>query len=150
MPGIASIRVMLSAHGGVLERAVTATRGFPYLLQLIGYYLIEESRNGGKADDSALDRAIADAHDDMDDNVFKPILSEPSARDIDFLEALASVSDDEGIGRIADVIRVLGCENGYSQVYRKRLLEAGVVVSPRNGALEFAVPLLAKKLIGSF
>ena len=133
----------------VLERAVSATRGFPYLLQLIGYYLVEESRGGGLADNAALDRAVADAHDDMDDNVFKPTLSELSAGDIGFLKALASVANDEGVGRVADVADNLGRENGYVQVYRKRLIEAGVVASPRDGALEFVVPLLAEKLCGS-
>ena len=133
----------------MLEGAVAATRGFPYLLQLIGYYLVEESLGNGRADSAALDRAIADAHDDMDDNVFKPTLSELSAGDIDFLKALASVANDEGVGRSSDVGRALRRENGYVRVYRKRLIEAGVIVSPRDGELEFAVPLLAEKLTGS-
>lgn len=133
----------------VLERAVAATKGFPYLLQLIGYYLIEESRGGLKADGAALDRAIADANDDMDDNVFRPTLSGLSEKDIDFLKALASVMSEDGLGRVGDVARALGKENGYVQVYRRRLIEAGVIVSPRDGALEFAVPLLAEKLAGS-
>ena len=130
----------------VLERAVAATRGFPYLLQLVGYYLIEESREACRADDAALDRAIADARDDMDANVFRPTLSGLSRKDVDFLKALASVLDEDGVGRIADVAHVLEKENGYVQVYRKRLMEAGVVVSPHDGALEFVVPLLAEKL----
>ena len=131
---------------GVLEHAVAATRGFPYLLQLVGYHLVEESRESSKADEDALERAIADANDDMDDSVFKPTLAGLSRKDIDFCRALASVLDSDGVGRVGDVARALGKENGYVQVYRKRLIEAGVVDSPRDGELEFAVPLLAEKL----
>jgi len=131
-----------------LERAVTATDGFPYLLQLIGYYIIEEANDGALADDELLDRALADARNDMEDNVFRPLLSELSATDKEFLKALAHVADKDGTGRVGNVTARLGKSNGYVQVYRKRLLDAGAIVSPRDGELEFAVPLLREYLAG--
>lgn len=140
----------LAFEHGVLERAVTATDGFPYLLQLIGYYLVEDADENAPIDDALLDRVLADARDDMADNVFRPTLAELSAKDVAFLKALASVSDEEGIGRVGAVANRLGRDNGYIQVYRKRLISAGVIVSPRDGELEFTVPRLREYLIGDF
>ena len=67
-----------------------------------------------------------------------------SRMDVEVLTALAR----ERAGLASDVARRLGKGNGYTQVYRRRLLDAGVVSSPRNGELEFAVPFLADYLAG--
>ena len=139
-------RMGIALTTGVLEGAVQATRGFPYLLQLVGYYLVEESRVSRKADASALARAVADARDDMADNVFRPALAPLSKGDVEFLKALAQSADDNGIGRLASVAEALGKDNGYLQVYRKRLIDAGVISSPRNGELQFNVPFLWEHL----
>lgn len=139
-------RMGIALATSVLEGAVQATKGFPYLLQLIGYYLVEESRVSRKADASALARAVADARDDMADNVFRPALAPLSKGDIKFLKALAQSADGNGIGRLAGVAEALGKDNGYLQVYRKRLIDAGVISSPRNGELQFDVPFLWEHL----
>lgn len=139
-------RAGLTFAGGILEEAVEATRGFPYLLQLVGYYLIEETGARAEIDSVVITRALADARDDMRDNVFRPTMAELSPKDVEFLSALAAVSDAEGIGRISDVAKKLGKENGYVQVYRKRLIDAGVLYSPRHGELGCIVPLLLESL----
>lgn len=131
---------------GVLERAVKSTRGFPYLLQLIGYYLIEEAGDNPNVDDGVLDRALEDARNDMEDNVFRPTLAELSGKDREFLEALASCADDQDIARVGEIGALLGKDNGYTQVYRRRLIGRGVCVSPRDGYLQLAVPLLREYL----
>ena len=136
----------LSFDPGILDQAVEATNGFPYLLQLVGYYLVEESGNQSNIDAATLDRALADARDDMRDNVFRPALSQLSRKDLEFLEALAKSADEEGVGRIADVAATIGKSNNYVQVYRKRLLEAAILTMPRNGELQFTIPLLAEYL----
>ena len=142
-------RAGLDFEANALQRAVEATDGFPYLLQLIGYYLIEEADGSCRIDDDLVSLALADARDDMADNVFRPTLAELSAKDRDFLAALASVAGDDGIGRVGDVAAHLGRDNGYVQVYRRRLIDAGVIVSPHDGELEFAVPFLREHLSGT-
>ena len=132
----------------MIERAASATEGFPYLLQLVGYYLVEESRGREEIDDVVLDRALAGARDDMCENVFQPTLSALSGKDIEFLRALAKSANDEGVGRLSDVADIMDRGNSYLQVYRRRLIDAGVLVSPRDGELQFVVPLLPEYLRG--
>lgn len=127
-----------------LDWAARATGGFPYLMQLIGYYIVQYTPTGGEVSAQIMERAVEAAMKDLDDNVFKPIIAPLSDNDREFLCAMARC------GEIATTARLqaeLG-ENGPAiQPYRKRLLEAGVIESPRRGELVFAVPYLAEYLL---
>ena len=93
-------------------------------------------------------REVASAYQelvgDMEDNVFKPILSPLSDNDKIFLKAMARQG---GVVSIANLQAALGKKGPAIQPYRKRLLEAGVIEAPRRGELVFAVPYLADYLI---
>lgn len=128
------------------NRAAEATRGFPYLLQLVGYYLVEYA-GGGVVDERTLGLAVEAARDDMVRNVFAPTLRPLSNGDLDFLRAMAP---DGGLSTIADITRRLGGDKRRVQPYRARLIDAGIVVCPRRGELEFTVPYLAEYLAGEF
>ena len=127
----------------ILDRAALATRGFPYLMQLIGYYLIQYTKEGDTVDSTIMDKAEKAARGDMEDNVFKPILSPLSDNDMIFLKAMARQG---GIVSIAKLQATLGKKGPAIQPYRKRLLEAGIIEAPRRGELVFAVPYLADYL----
>ena len=58
-----------------LDRAALSTYGFPYLMQLIGYYIIQYTQEGGTVTDNIMDKAEKAAMKDLEDNVFKPILA---------------------------------------------------------------------------
>ena len=80
---------------------------------------------------------------DLEDNVFKPILTPLSDNDKVFLKALAHCG---GTVTTAKLQAALGKKGPAIQPYRKRLLEAGVIESPRRGELVFAVPYLSDYL----
>lgn len=126
-----------------LRDAAAATEGFPYMLQLIGYYLVSLTNEGDQITSEALDEALALARTDLNENVFLPMVRPLSQTDIAFLEAMAR---DNDTSRIADIQKRLGMSQGSVQSYRKRLIEAGVVISPRRGELCFVVPMLADYL----
>jgi len=128
----------------LLDRAALATRGFPYLMQLIGYYVIQYSADGGTVDDAIMDKAEKSAMGDMENNVFKPILNPLSDNDMIFLQAMARQGETVTIAKLQ---AALGRKGPAIQPYRKRLLEAGVIESPRRGELVFAVPYLAEYLL---
>lgn len=128
----------------LLDRAALATRGFPYLMQLIGYYLIQYTEEGGTVNSKIMDKVEKAAMSDMEDNVFKPILSPLSDNDLLFLKAMARQSD---VVTTAKLQSALGKKGPAIQPYRKRLLDAGVIESPRRGELVFAVPYLAEYLL---
>lgn len=128
----------------ILDRAAASTRGFPYLMQLIGYYLIQFTPQGEAINDAVMDKAEKAAMSDMDDNVFKPILNPLSDNDKLFLRAMARCG---GTVTTAQLVAALGKKGPSVQPYRKRLLEAGVIESPRRGELVFTVPYLDEYLL---
>ena len=73
----------------MLDRAALSTHGLPYLMQLIGYYIIQYTPQGNSVTASVMDKAEKAAIKDLDDNVFKPILHPLSDNDKIFLLALA-------------------------------------------------------------
>lgn len=127
-----------------LDRAALATHGFPYLMQLIGYYIIQYTQEGGTVTDDIMDKAETAAMKDLEDNVFKPILVPLSDNDRLFLLALARCGER---ATTAELEEKLGKNGPAIQPYRKRLIEAGVIEAPRRGELVFAVPYLAEYLL---
>ena len=127
----------------LLDRAALATRGFPYLMQLIGYYMIQYTEDGGTVDTPIIDKAEKSAMGDMENNVFKPILSPLSDNDKIFLKAMARQGETVSTAKLQGA---LGQRGPAIQPYRKRLLDAGVIEAPRRGELVFAVPYLAEYL----
>ena len=128
----------------MLDHAALATHGFPYLMQLIGYYVIQYTQEGETVTKAIMDKAEKAALGDMEDNVFKPILNPLSDNDIVFLRAMARCGD---IVTTAQLQSVLGKKGPAIQPYRKRLIEAGVIAAPRRGELAFVVPYLAEYLL---
>lgn len=110
----------------------------------IGYYIIQYTPQGKSVTNAVMDKAEKAAMSDMDDNVFKPILTPLSDNDKIFLRGMASCGD---IVTTAKLQAALGKKGPSIQPYRKRLLEAGVIETPRRGELVFAVPYLADYLL---
>ncbi|MBQ9356418.1 MAG: AAA family ATPase [Prevotella sp.] len=134
----------IAVSDDLLDRAALATRGFPYLMQLIGYYIIQYTGKGGTITDAIMDKAEKAATKDMEDNVFKPILTPLSNNDLTFLQALARCGETATISQLQ---AKLGKRGPAIQPYRKRLIDAGVIEAPRRGELVFAVPYLADYLL---
>lgn len=128
----------------LLDRAALSTRGFPYLMQLIGYYVIQYTPEEGTVTDDVMNKSEKAAMKDMEDNVFKPILTPLSDNDIVFLRAMARCN---GTVTTSKLQAELGKRGPAIQPYRKRLIEAGVIEAPRRGELLFAVPYLADFLL---
>ena len=124
----------------ILERAAVAAKGLPYLMQLIGYYLVLYSQDERTVTEASFARAERSSLMDLDDNVFRPILAPLSDNDLLFLEAMAA---GDGIVTTAELQERLGEGGPPIQPYRKRLIDAGIIEAPRRGELVFAVPYLA-------
>lgn len=134
----------ISISDALLDRAALSTRGFPYLMQLIGYYVVQYSGKDGILTEAMMEKAEMAATKDMEDNVFKPILTPLSDNDRVFLRALARCGDT---ATTAMLQAKLGKRGPAIQPYRKRLIEAGVIEAPRRGELTFTVPYLADYLL---
>lgn len=134
----------IKASDDILDRAALATRGFPYLMQLIGYYVIRYTEEHGTIDSVIMDKAEKASMSDLEDNVFKPILLPLSDNDKLFLKAMAQQGNTISTAKLQEA---LGDKGPAIQPYRKRLIDAGVIEAPRRGELVFAVPYLADYLL---
>lgn len=137
-------RIGIVISDELLDRAATATRGFPYLMQLIGYYVTQYAQDDGSVTTTAMDKAEKSALSDLEDNVFKPILNPLSNNDKVVLRALAHCG---GKATTAELQSALGKNGPAIQPYRKRLIDAGVIEAPRRGELVFSVPYLGRYLL---
>ncbi len=126
-----------------LDEVTQATEGFPYLLQLLGYYLLAYSTEETAISKESLAEAKKSAYADLDENVFRAMLRPLSNADIAFMEAMAK---DDGPTRTGELAKRLGVSQGHVQSYRRRLLNAGVIVAPRRGEVAFVIPRLAEYL----
>lgn len=139
----AFVRASISASPEIIKEAAVQTGGFPYQIQLVGYYLSKMSEGGKKVDKKMLSRVVDMVSDEIDSKVFQAMLSPLSERDIYILQRMAEIGTTVKTSAIAKSAETT---HGTMQTYRKRLMDAGILYSPRRGELEFVMPALADYL----
>jgi hypothetical protein len=131
----------------LLEKAASATKGYPYLFQLIGYYTLAYAQVSDVITPKIVRQAIQSSKQDMIDSIFGAALKPVSSRDREFLQAMARDPEDS---KIADIKDRMGVNQSYAQKYRTRLIEAGIIAPTKRGELSFAIPYLGEYLRGEF
>ncbi len=125
-----------------IDKAAIAIDGFPFMMQLIGYYAWELSDNK-TISVANVEKGINIAKDDMKNRILEATLAELSDRDIDFLKAMLQ---DTKTSRTAEIATRIGMTTGNVSTYKKRLLEQGVIEEVRRGEVKFALPYLREYL----
>ena len=125
------------------RRAAAASHGSPYMLQLVGHYLVAYAGDSDEVNETTLAHALESAQIDFEDNVCRTTVAALSDKDLAFLAAMAQ---DDGESLISDVAQRMGVTNGYAQQYRRRLRDAGIIEATRRAHIAFAVPHLADYL----
>jgi hypothetical protein len=130
---------------GTLNFVVKSTHGYPYLMQLIGFYIMRYSKDSKVIEKNNAELAVISAKRDLVGSVFEPCLKPLSVKDKVFLKAMAI---DKNASRTVDIQTRMKVSAAYLQQYRSRLIEAGVIISDTRGSVEFAVPYLGEYLRG--
>ena len=128
-----------------LDRAVVATRGYPYLLQLVGYYILNFAAENKEISGEIVTNALISARRDLIDNIFMPVLRPLSKKDLQFIKAMAEDVDESAT---SDIKTRMKTSDVTMHTYRKRLIDAGVIASERRGYVSFVVPYLGEYLRG--
>ena len=133
-----------SVSEDVLDFLVSASQGYPFLVQLIGDLAWRRTPQAGEISlDDARD-AYRRARKSLGPFILEPSLSGLSEVDRQFLLAMAK---DDGPSRIEDIrVRMGGVDSGYAGVYRQRLLDAGVIVPAGRGRVTIGLPYLREYL----
>ncbi|MEO5315520.1 ATP-binding protein [Pseudarthrobacter sp. CC12] len=128
----------------LVQEAAASTGGYPFLIQLVGYFLWREAENNNGAVTAAeADRAVQAAHRRNARTVIEAALSTASGKDLDFLRAMAQ---DDGPSIAGDIGQRLKAKTNLVANYRSRLLAAGLVEPAGHGKIDFAIPGLRQYL----
>ncbi len=129
-----------------IEEAARASEGSPYLMQLIGHYVAISADERGNVPEMVFDAAVDAAMRDFKRDICQTTLAPLSGRDVDFLKAMAA---DAGESSVSDIAERLNVSNAYVQLYKRRLMQAGVISQPRRGLVRFEVPYMREHLLES-
>lgn len=126
-----------------LDAAVAATEGYPYLIQLAGYHSWRQQPSSPEITLDDVDAAYPIMLEKLGTQVLDPALQPLSDGDRRFL---AAMSIDGEASRIADVAERIGESHNYAQQYRKRLIDAELVIATSRGRIDLALPGLRAHL----
>jgi len=126
-----------------LVEAVEATGGYPFLIQLMGYWIWRADESRPVIDRGQVQSGLVAARRRVSALVLEPALADTSVRDRTFLRAMAR---DDGPSRMADVAARLGVDANYASQYRLRLIAAGMIRATSHGYVNFTLPYLREHL----
>jgi predicted AAA+ superfamily ATPase len=132
-------KVQKTITGADVEKMCVFASGFAYLVQLIGFNVFRTSGENKTITASDVDTAIKISKNRLFDTLIVPNLEPLSKVDLKFLLAM---SKDKNESFIRDIEKRLNLKHEYSQVYRRRLLDWGIIENAGNGKLKYKVPYL--------
>lgn len=138
----------MSIDDDVAMEAAQATQGYPYMVQLVGYYMWQSARRRRQVRITAQDvaRAIPDAQLAFGEAVCDPAYRGLSESQQSMLRAM--LIDYPNPSRISDIVERTGVSRSWISRCRDSLVEAHVVSVPARGKVAFAIPQLAEYLKG--
>ena len=122
--------------GDALELAVDITAGYPYMLQLIGYWSWDHSRTG-KISRNDVHQALPHCQRELTKSVLNGLDGTITPVGRTYLQAMAI---DNGPSRTNDIATRIGKTPKYAGTYRQRLIDAGIIVAVDHGYVDFAIP----------
>lgn len=137
---------------GVLDTLTDESKGHPYMVQLIGYYLVEHvnARNQAEArnvTDADAEIACSMAQDAYRARALRPMVEELTKGEQAYLRSMALSLDDQRTATSSAVAEGLGKSLKQASPVRDKLLKSGLIVAAGKGQLMFAIPYLADYLM---
>jgi len=121
-----------------LSLAVNSTKGFPFMIQLIGYQMWRQHPEMKIISFDDAEEGIVLAQYDLERMVFDAAYRELSEKDIAFLAAMLA---DKEYSNISDISSRMNVTPKYAGMYRKRLIEQGIIGSAGYGKVAFSLPM---------
>lgn len=126
-----------------LDIAVEACHGYPFMIQLVGQCSFRENARATSTSAAistdAAQRGVATAQRKLGQLVHEPALSDLSNVDRTFLVHMAQ---DDGPSKMSDLKTRFNQTDSYVGNYRRRLLDAEMIMTTGHGEVDFALPYL--------
>lgn len=136
----------MDASDEVCDRLAQATGGYPFMIQLVGYHVWQESHRRGATDIdlASAEKGIALARERFDEMVLEPALQRLPPSGIEYLLAMAL---DEGKpSSTGEVARRMTKTAQQVATVRARLIREDVIEAVSWGRVSFAIPYMASYL----
>ncbi len=130
----------------VATSAAEATRGFPYMVQLIGYYMWQSSdaRRSSVIEHEDVERARGDAVLGFQEAVCAPAYRGLTRAQRAF--CLAMLEDENEDSDVRVVAKRAGRKEAWGRRYRKSLVDAHVIIATEPNMVRFDIPHFADYL----
>lgn len=138
-------KLKLNVPNVIRKQMVEAAKGSPYMMQLLGHYTVVCAAEKTNVSREIFRAAQQRAEEVFIQDICQTTLNTLSEVDISFLKAMAQ--DDE-ISKVADIAIRMDVRADYVQIYKRRLLDAGVIEQCGRGVLRFALPYLRESILG--
>lgn len=123
------------------------SKGQPYLMQLLGYYLVREigaqTSKPVEVTAECVEHVIRLAHTAYERRALRPLLSELSALEMSYLRAMSSALNEDRIASTAAISEQLQKTPQQLSKTRGHLIDLGYIASVGYGKLVFCIPYLA-------
>ena len=138
----------LSIDGEIINELNQASFGHPYLMQLLGYHLIQQINDqdpGKKYKVSKEDtqKAIKNAVFAYEQRALRPLIDELPNSEQTYLTKMSECLDAERLAATADIARSMGATQNKLSRFRAYLIDQGIIASPERGKVMFCIPYLA-------
>lgn len=131
----------------IADELVKASAGYPFMIQLVGYYVWQAAsrRDSDTVDAADAEKGIRVARKSFDSMVIEPALRRLSPMQEKYLSALAHCGD--GPATSGDIASLMGSSTKNIGSYRKRLIDAALIESCGYGKVDFAIPYMRDYLL---
>lgn len=131
----------LTIDDDLLAKVAKATKGYAYLIQLIGYSVWQRANlhrtKSEVVSPADVEEGIALADARFHDVVHEPAISGLTMNEVKYLLAMC---EDKGRSKSSEIAKRLGKKTNEISSIRARLLQREVILAPQRGYVEFAVP----------
>ena len=127
-----------------LDFAVKSTKGFPFMIQLIGYHIWRQHPEAAIISYEDVDEGVILAHNDMERMIYDSTYRDLSDKDVAFLVAML---DDSEFSKMSDIAKRMNVSSKYAGIYRKRLIDYGIIGDRGYGKVVFDLPMFREYVI---
>ncbi|WP_165173183.1 AAA family ATPase [Adlercreutzia sp. ZJ242] len=142
----------LSAQDEALLLLQAKSLGHPYVMQLLGYYLVayvnehvSDRRYDVTGDDVAESAPFALAA--YERRALAPIVDALAPAERDYLRSMAESIDEDHVAKSAKIAERLGKSASQLSRARQKLLREGIIVAAGRGKLMFNIPYLRRYVV---
>lgn len=131
----------LTIEDNLLSRAAKATKGYAYLVQLVGYSIWQRANlhrvKSAIVSERDVTEGIALAEARFHDVVHEPAISGLGLNDFKYLLAMC---EDKQQSKSSEIAKRMGKKTNEISSIRAKLLQREVIQAPQRGYVQFAVP----------